>query len=141
MSPFQASAGLNGVFRCTTEQATALQRAAEQRRYITAAIDLPRDVSPPTIFEGFASAMRFPEWFGNNWDALADCLSDLSWLDEEGYLIILRGCGRAFPKHEGNWAMLMDILKESAAFWQREGVPFCVLVDEGPQDLPPLPIT
>ncbi|WP_446686701.1 barstar family protein [Pseudofulvimonas gallinarii] len=26
-----------------------------------------------------AAVFRFPEWFGDNWDALADCLADLSW--------------------------------------------------------------
>ena len=26
-----------------------------------------------------AKAMNFPEWFGGNWDAFEDCLTDLSW--------------------------------------------------------------
>ena len=37
----------------------------------------------------FARALRFPEWFGHNWDALADCLADLSWMPADGYLLLL----------------------------------------------------
>ncbi|MCZ7655132.1 MAG: barstar family protein [Rhodocyclaceae bacterium] len=31
-----------------------------------------------TLFECLATTLKFPDWFGHNWDALADCLSDLS---------------------------------------------------------------
>lgn len=32
---------------------------------------------------GFAAVLHFPDWYGGNLDALADCLGDLSWLPEE----------------------------------------------------------
>lgn len=139
MSPAALPNGLNGVFRCSAEQAATLQRAAEGRRFITASIDLPKRVRHATLFEGFASALRFPEWFGANWDALADCLTDLSWLDEQGYLIILRGSQPAFAKDSEDWQTLVDILADAASFWHEAGIPFCVLVEDGPNSLPELP--
>ena len=33
-----------------------------------------------SLFDEFVATAGFPDWFGANWDALADCLSDLSWL-------------------------------------------------------------
>jgi RNAse (barnase) inhibitor barstar len=32
------------------------------------------------LFNEFAAGCDFPDWFGRNWDAFADCLGDLSWL-------------------------------------------------------------
>ncbi len=36
-----------------------------------------------------AAALGFPSHFGHNWDALIDCLSDMSWLPGRGYVLIL----------------------------------------------------
>ena len=33
-----------------------------------------------------AQGLQFPAWFGANWDALEDCLTDLSWLEADDML-------------------------------------------------------
>jgi hypothetical protein len=35
----------------------------------------------------FSQQLSFPKYFGNNWDALYDCLRDLSWLREKRVVI------------------------------------------------------
>jgi hypothetical protein len=34
------------------------------------------------------AALDFPEWYGQNWDALSDCLRDLSWLSGAGVAVL-----------------------------------------------------
>lgn len=33
------------------------------------------------VFAFYASTLSFPEYFGWNWDAFHDCITDLSWFD------------------------------------------------------------
>ena len=39
------------------------------------------------LLETLASAGNFPDYFGGNWDALQDCLRDLSWISNKGVAI------------------------------------------------------
>ncbi|MEV5015369.1 barstar family protein [Streptomyces sp. NPDC053780] len=39
--------------------------------------DSRRLLDEPGIHQSFAEALRFPGYYGNNWDALVDCLNDL----------------------------------------------------------------
>jgi RNAse (barnase) inhibitor barstar len=41
------------------------------------------------LFDEFAAAWQFPPYFGKNWDALDECLSDLEWLPGESYILFV----------------------------------------------------
>ncbi len=41
-----------------------------------------------------AAKLRFPTYFGHNWDALEECLRDLSWLGDQPRVVIVH---EAFP--------------------------------------------
>ena len=72
-----------------------------------------------------AAALDFPDWFGGNWDALEDCLQDLSWRKAAGRVLLLEG---AVPGDE--LGILVDVLRSSAEFWSGRGRPFfAVFVD------------
>src|SRR5689334_22300700 len=44
--------------------------------------------SPARLYDACAYRMRFPAWFVPDWDALAYCLSDLSWLPGRGHVLL-----------------------------------------------------
>jgi RNAse (barnase) inhibitor barstar len=47
-------------------------------------VRLPRGIrSKAKLLAILADKLRFPGYFGHNWDALEECLRDLSWLDGE----------------------------------------------------------
>lgn len=77
------------------------------------------------LLKRIAAALDFPQWFGENWDALEDCLSDLSWRDAPGHVLILEGA-----RNGDDLGVLIDILRSSAEYWAGRGKPFlAVFVD------------
>jgi RNAse (barnase) inhibitor barstar len=84
--------------------------------------------------EAIARALQFPDWFGGNWDALEDCLSDLSWR-KPPYRLVLRN----FRKGD-ELGILIDVLGSAAQFWNEHGESFvAVFVDPRRElDLPAL---
>lgn len=71
------------------------------------------------LLKNIARALDFPEWFGGNWDALEDCLTDLSWRDAEGYVLLFE---KAKPGDE--LGVLIDVLRTAAEHWAGRGKPF-----------------
>lgn len=82
-----------------------------------------------------AAALKFPGWFGGNWDALEDCLGDLSWSDAEGHVLIVE-----HPQAGDELGIFIDVLRTSAEHWAGRGRPFfAVFIDPaGALSLPPL---
>lgn len=88
------------------------------------------------LMKNIAAALQFPGWFGANWDALEDCLSDLSWLPAGGYVLVFED---ARPGEE--LGVLVDVLRCVAEWWAGRGKTFvAVFLDPaGRLTLPRLP--
>lgn len=80
------------------------------------------------ILARFAQALDFPEWFGNNWDALADCLADLSWWPASGYVVLIDHLGAWRDTDPEHAAILLDILTNCASQWSADGVAFWSMI-------------
>src|SRR5215207_2636982 len=83
-------------------------------------------------------AFELPDWFGRNWDALWDCLTDLSWARADGYLVIFDRWDALAMGDAASWAKTRTILVDASRYWHARSVPFVVLLTgEGPEvDLP-----
>lgn len=94
-------------------------------------VDLAAARGKDAALAALARALAFPAWFGGNWDALEDCLADLSWMPAKGYVLAIAGAGSLAADDRG---VLLDILASVAASWAERGRPFfAVLVDGAPQ--------
>jgi hypothetical protein len=77
------------------------------------------------ILDALARQLGFPDWFGGNWDALEDCLGDLSWRADAGRVLVFRSWA---PGDE--LGTLVDVLRSSAEYWAGRGRPFfAVFID------------
>ena len=87
------------------------------------------------LMERLARALEFPRWFGGNWDALEDCLSDLSWSVAAGHVLLIEGAGELPGDERG---ILLDILASAAASWAERKRPFFAVILDGSASLPEL---
>jgi hypothetical protein len=71
------------------------------------------------LLKNIAAALEFPDWFGANWDALEDCLCDLSWREASGHVLMFEGA-----KSGDEFGVLIDILRSSGEYWAQRGKPF-----------------
>lgn len=92
-------------------------------------VDLAKAGTKDEMLTDVGIALRFPEWFGHNWDALTDCLLDMGWLPATGYVIILDHCDGIHGRAEADFVTLTRIFQDAAETWREDDVPFWCLVD------------
>jgi len=120
-------ASRSGVYR--SAGSAEIEDAASGTRLDLARIELDGLEDKEALLARIGDALGFPDWFGGNWDALEDCLGDLSWRPGDGHVLLFTG-GAALPADE--LGILVDVLKASAAFWAERGQPFfAIFLDPG----------
>ena len=102
--------------------------AARALDFAAIAIDFDGCGGKDDAIARIAAALRFPAWFGGNWDALADSLADLSWWPAPGYLLLLARTDAWREADPFAFETLWAILEDAAARWARERVPFWALL-------------
>lgn len=111
----------------------AIAQTANALDFVVRRVDLRQCVDKDTALEAVARALELPEWFGANWDALADSINDLSWLPGERYLLLLEHAERWRRRDSPGFETLLDICRNATEFWAEIGVPFWTVLpfDEG----------
>ena len=69
------------------------------------------------LLRSLARELKFPNYFGCNFDALNDCLRDFSWLPDCRKVVIIH---TALPMRRNRVALTayLQILSDAVAFWQ-----------------------
>ncbi|MCT2586747.1 barstar family protein [Actinophytocola sp. S1-96] len=60
-----------------------------------------------------AEALSFPDWFGNNLDALSDCLRDLSWLPDGEHVLVWSAPEVLREADPRAYAAIDDVLRDA----------------------------
>lgn len=91
-------------------------------------IDLQSVEDKQAFFKVMKNALDFPEYFGMNWDALNDCLTDLSWRMPVGYVIVLNNFDIFSHNNQNSADKALKIFNSSAMYWKQKGVPFYIII-------------
>jgi hypothetical protein len=118
----------NGVYYFDRNDREDLAEAAANAGLHVVPVDFADCAGKHDALARIAVALAFPEWFGGNWDALADALGDLSWLPEGGLLMLFDNARDWRERDEEDFAVLLDICGEAAQDWTRERRPFWAVI-------------
>jgi len=114
-----------GVYMVTCEL-DDVRAAAKEAGMVLFDVDLTGIHSKSEFLAVVAQKIEAPEWFGKNWDALADALSDLSWKNAPGYVLLLVHSNENFNLLENDHDVARDILETTVDYWKSQGKPFWV---------------
>jgi hypothetical protein len=124
-----ADAKQSGVYRLSRNPED-VEHAAKSAGLAVFRIDLRAVRGKKQFLEHVARALVFPEWFGGNWDALSDCLTDLDWLPaDKGYVLILEHAEHFGGNHPQEFGDAAAVFGSVAEFWRsQEGRPFWTFI-------------
>ncbi len=84
-----------------------------------------------SFFREISAAMQFPAYFGENWDALSECLRDLNeWLSFKAVTVVIDDYDRLFgsgQKASRDRETMRGVFEDAAVFWAVRDVAFRVV--------------
>lgn len=108
--------------------AAAICALARSRGFDCTRVDLSGCTEKSELLARIAKGLEFPAWFGSNWDALADCLTDLGWRPAMGYVLILENAAELQQVQPEVFDTALAILADTAAAWKARGATFRTFV-------------
>ena len=87
---------------------------------ITTVAEIPTGVArKDDLLLELAQSLRFPDYFGQNWDALEECMRDLSWLPAGAVSIVHRDL--PLETDAAGRGTYLEILSGAEMAWPAEG--------------------
>ena len=133
-----------GLYRLTSRRSTAaLRRQIERAGWRCFALDGAGVADKASFLRAVAGAMAFPAYFGNNWDALEECLTDLSWVtgtDQAGQILLYEHVAPFIRAAPADWVVAREILAAAVAHRRGTPTPLAVLLRGAGELAPDLPL-
>lgn len=78
------------------------------------------------FFDELAAALQFPYYFGENWSAVRDCITDLNWLKGSSFLIVFDSADHLLSQSERGFRLLLAMLADANGVWHGKTADFGV---------------
>jgi hypothetical protein len=105
-------------------QIDAIKEKLKSSPITTFELDASSIKDDDTLFAAISESLGFPDYFGCNWDALDECLSDLEWNEAEGYVLFVTGANKFWRDAAYTAGKLVSSWQLVAEQWSQEDIPF-----------------
>jgi len=109
-------------------ESNQLTEFLSKRQVVFVYIDGDKINDKKSFFQETSLKMRFPAYFGFNWDAFRDCITDLSWLPmQDGLVLVYKNPNKFMGSDPEDWNIANEILLESITFWNKMDIPMFII--------------
>jgi hypothetical protein len=120
----------SGVYALGDAPISKIRSSAEAARLAFFHLDLAGVIGKHGFMKAAASALAFPDYFGENWDAFEECLSDPDWCKASGAVLLVDGATDFAKNCPAEMETARSIFKDVAAGWRDQDARFFVVLAE-----------
>jgi hypothetical protein len=128
-----------GIYHLPKRIQAAVRRAAESAGCACFDVNFAESDRIDSVLSRIGYALDFPEWYGENFDALKDCLTDFSWCEAAGYVLFISGAENLHAENPVAFNALNDVFAAAIADWRVHDFPMWVFYDLRADGLAVLP--
>lgn len=136
---FITKADQAGVYYLPAKRRAALTAVSAATGLRMLQLAIPNGTATRELLARLGDAFQFPDWYGANFDALFDCLTDPDLLPAPGTLLILTGGAGLHKSDQDGFTTLLAVLQAAATELREQGKPLWVLIDCPVQGIVKLP--
>jgi hypothetical protein len=111
-----------------TIQPDAVAQDLRERGLFAASIYLQAGDTDEFALRLLGQALRFPSYYGVNWDAADECLADMSWEPADGYVVLLLPTTLVGMPPDSIIHGVLELFRFAAASWREQGKPCKVVL-------------
>ena len=119
-----------GIYYLAATRRTMIENAARQLRFRHWHLEITPGQMAGAVLEQIGKVLHFPEWYGANFDALHDCLTDPECLPGTGHILTISGCNGLRSRDPEGFATLLEVFKAATDDLRQAGVPLWILLDK-----------
>jgi len=111
------------------DERSLLAATLQQRRFHVHVIDVPLDAADleSALMNDLARGFQFPDYFGENWNAIDECMRDLEWLPADGYSCLLLHRDALEQRIPQAMEIFLSVMRYASTDWQRQGKRLCLV--------------
>ena len=119
-----------GVYHLPATRRRTVELAARKLHYSHDHLEIQKGMDINTVLVRIGEVLHFPDWYGANFDALNDCLTDPECLPGKGHILTIDGCEHLLASDPDGCATLLEVFAAAIDDLRRTGVSLWVLLDK-----------
>lgn len=94
----------------------------DHRKEIELVLDGEKLKNKEQLLKALKEGLCFPDYFGFNWDALQDCITDLSWLQGIAKVdVVIKNSSKLLnDEDDSSLQVFLEIMDYAVSFWNGE---------------------